>query len=333
MAAQAPDDLEAFFNGCTEMPGTYNGVTLVEVIGANPYFKQLMHQFFHHLNVIVHVFQQHGLASKGNPGIGKLFACFFHLRRNFVGMGEVDAHIQRMIFLQHVDQGAGDALRQNSWHFGADADDLDMGNAPQPRKQVFHMQLGHGKGVSSGNQDIADLGMLLDVIKAGLPRFNPDVAFIFCHHARTRTVPAIGGAEAGNQEQNPVGIAVHQPRHGHGSILAARVGHFLRRNQRFLDPRNDLPPDRAIGIVGIDEIEELGRDAHAQLCPGEQHPRAFLRREAEVGFQGLEIGDPIAQLPAPIIPLLWSGPRPMAWVGRCKMELGQLNSLPVELTG
>ena len=60
-----------------------------------------------------------------------------------------------------------------------------------------------------------------------------------------------------------------QARHRHVRIFAARIGHFMRRSPRFLDARDDLPADRAVGIIAIDEVEKIRRDGERELVAGE----------------------------------------------------------------
>src|ERR1035441_4699872 len=79
---------------------------------------------------------------------------------------------------------------------------------------------------------------------------------------------------------------------------------FPLRNMRLLDPRDDLPANRAVLVGGVDEVEEVGRDGQCQLVIGQRGAGDFLRRER--GHQALELlygGDAVLELPLPVGPV------------------------------
>ena len=87
-------------------------------------------------------------------------------------------------------------------------------------------------------------------------------------------------------------------------ILAARVAHFPGGRVGFLDARNDLPPDRAVLVRRIDQVEEIRRDGQGQLVVGEARARPLLRREGRhQPLQLLQRGDPVLELPVPVVPV------------------------------
>ena len=130
------------------------------------------------------------------------------------------------------------------------------------------------------------------------------VAAGVAHQPRPRAIPAIGRAPVRHQEQHPVRIPVHQPGHRRMRVLAARVAHLPRRHVRFLDPRDDLPANRAVLVGRVNEIEEVRRDGQRQLVIGQRRPGDFLRRQRR--HQPLKLFDrrnAVFELPMPIIPV------------------------------
>ena len=65
-------------------------------------------------------------------------------------------------------------------------------------------------------------------------------------------------------------------------IFATGVGHFRGVSVGFLDARDDLSADRAIGIGGVNEVEEVRRDGSGQLGPGEENTSTLFFGENQV---------------------------------------------------
>jgi hypothetical protein len=195
-------------------------------------------------------------------------------------MIHVDAHPERMEFLEHRAQFRRDPLRQEDRHPAADAEKLDVFDGAQAAQQILEPPSERRSASPPDKEHVAHFGVLLQVIDGAV---EIEFEFLFAHaadDAAARAVAAIGGAPVGDEKEDAVGIAMHQPRHGHVVILAARIGHVGRLVGHLLDARDDLAADRAIGIERIDQVEEIGRDAHGQLGVGEQHPGVFFARSA-----------------------------------------------------
>ena len=111
--------------------------------------------------------------------------------------------------------------------------------------------------------------MAADVINLPVELGVEIVAAGVADQPRTRAVPAIRGAPVRHQEQHPVGVSVHQPGHGRMRILAAGVAHLPGRDMGLLDPRDDLPADRAVLVRRVNQVEEIGRDGQRQLVVGQ----------------------------------------------------------------
>ena len=85
-------------------------------------------------------------------------------------------------------------------------------------------------------------------------------------------------------------------------ILAARVGHVIRRRPRFLDSRNDLTPNRVIRIVCGQQVKKVWRNGQREFVPGEQNTAAFLGAQFQMFLELRESGNPVFELPFPIVP-------------------------------
>ena len=80
-----------------------------------------MYQRLHGGQAVVDAAQQHALVAQRNARVGEAFERGLDLGGQLARMVDVDAHPQRMIFLQHRAEFGRDALRQEDRHARADA--------------------------------------------------------------------------------------------------------------------------------------------------------------------------------------------------------------------
>jgi hypothetical protein len=106
---------------------------------------------------------------------------------------------------------------------------------------------------------------------------------------------------------------MHQSWYRHIAIFPAGVSHFERRRNGFLDPRDYLPPDGAIRVAGIDEIEEVRSYRESKFVPGEKHTGPLFAGEIDFAGQLVESRDPIFELPFPVVPEIWIDLGPVTW--------------------
>jgi len=97
-------------------------------------------------------------------------------------------------------------------------------------------------------------------------------------------VAAIGCAAVGDEKKDAIGVAVDESGDWHVGIFATGVGQFRKVGVGFLNARDDLSADRAIGIGGMNEIEEVRRDGSGQFGPGEENTGSFFFRECKAFF-------------------------------------------------
>ena len=165
--------------------------------------------------------------------------------------------------------------------------------------------------------------MLFEITKRFL---EIGVQFLFADaadDAAARAIAAITRATIGHEKQNAIRITMHQSRHRHVRIFTARIGHVVRRRPGLFDPRDDLAPDRIVRIlIARDQVEKMRRDGEREFVAGKQHPAAFLVAQVEIFLELGERGDPILELPFPIVPKFRRDPAiagPIA--GRVRDEL------------
>ena len=151
------------------------------------------------------------------------------------GMGEVDAHPQRMMLPEHLDQRTRHAHGQHDRHLGADPHELHMLDGAQAPEQIVEPVVGERQRIAARDEHVADLGMVRDVSERILPLRPAEgvVAARLAHHARAGAVAAIGRAEAGREEQHAVRVAVHEAGHHAMAVLAERIVGLARRLQIF----------------------------------------------------------------------------------------------------
>jgi hypothetical protein len=87
------------------------------------------------------------------------------------------------------------------------------------------------------------------------------------------------------------------------AVLAEAVLHHPDERTLLAAERDHLASDRAVGIAGVDEADEVGRDVDAELVVGGQALALLLGQLEDLGDL-VEVVDPVRQLPAPVVPLL-----------------------------
>jgi hypothetical protein len=93
------------------------------------------------------------------------------------------------------------------------------------------------------------------------------------------------------------------------AVLGQRVLHHRGEGFLLAAQRDDLPPDRVVRIVGVDQAGEVGRDVDAELVRCAQALALFVG-QVEHRRDFFERVDPVRKLPAPVIPLLVGDVRP-----------------------
>ncbi len=178
-----------------------------------------------------------------------------------------------------------------------------MGNRPQLAQQLIQAVIAEQQRITTTKQDITNLRVLADISnglgKVGMQLLLPGTA----DHAAAGAITTVRGTAVSYQKQNPIGIAMNQAGNRHVIILATGIDQFPRRGGHFLDTGNDLAPDGAFRIGAINQVEEIGGDSQSQFVSCFFHALPLFWGQCDQGLQCLKRGQPVTQLPAPVVPV------------------------------
>src|SRR6266545_4483439 len=109
-------------------------------------------------------------------------------------MIDMHTHPERMMFRQHRAKLRRDPLRQENRHPRADAEELNVRDRSQPRKQLVDPFIAENKSVSTAQKHVAHFGVRFEIAECFL---EICVQFLFAdaaYHATPRTVAAVARA-------------------------------------------------------------------------------------------------------------------------------------------
>ena len=139
-----------------------------------------------------------------------------------------------------------------------------MGHLAKLADDVFKPVIVLHESVAAGEQDVADLGMVADILEAGIDLLGGNGGVMLACEPSAGAVAAVHGALVGDEEQDPVGIAVGQTGNGGVGVLVKRIELILGSLIELCCRGNALTADGIIGIVRVDEREIIRGDSHAQ---------------------------------------------------------------------
>ena len=262
MALEGPDDAHAGLHRGAKMVGALGQVRLVQVVGFHPSQKQLVHQAFHDLRVIVDAFEQNGLGAQRHARVRQHAAGGFYLRRQFVRVVEMQVHVNRVVLLDDLAELGGDPLRQSARDARADADDFQMRDRSQRLENALQQMVGQQQRISSRKDHVAHFCMVSQVRdgEVQLPLLEKSG---FPHQALARAEPAVDRTLVGHHEQHPVRIPVYEVGHRAHHVFHQRVclGVLVLQFGRVGD---HLPPDRVALL--FDGGHDRRRNAHWVLA-------------------------------------------------------------------
>ncbi len=171
VAPQALDDLHALGDRRAEVRRAGNRVALVEVIGTDPHLSSPWTNCFIVSTLLLTppsstVWQPSGMPASAS----RVHA--WSTRASFVGVGEVDAHPERMMLPQHAAQLGRDPLRQDGGHFRAQPQELDVRDPRRRPENPVEPLVAHGQRIAAGDEDVADGRRLADVFEPFQPGFG-----------------------------------------------------------------------------------------------------------------------------------------------------------------
>jgi len=269
VATEAFDDFDSFVDAGAEVGGSFDEVTLVEVIRSDPADEEFVHEFFLDFYAVVDSFKKDALVSERDAGVGESVERFFDFTGEFARVVGVDGDEERVVLRQHGAEGGGDPLGEKDGDATADADELNVGDGVQTGEDFFEAGVREQQGVTAGEQDVADFRCVFEILEGCFPLGFKFLVGYTGDHSTAGAVATVGGTAVGDEKENAVWVAVDEPGDGHVGILAAGVAHFRGVGERFFDPGDDLSADRAVGVVGVDEVKKVGGDRHRELIAGE----------------------------------------------------------------
>src|SRR5690606_15481585 len=118
-----------------------------------------------------------------------------------------------------------------------------------------------------------------------------------------RAVTAVDRAEIRHEQQDPVRVAVHEPRDRARTVLAERVVLLARRGFELAERRHDCAAQRLARVVRIDEAHVVRGNTGRQRPLVAANRFALVVRQPEHALELLEAANSIAVLPTPVVPL------------------------------
>jgi len=267
-SAKGFNNFDSLADRSAKVGASADEITLVEVVGANSTHQQFVHEVFHYLNIVIHAFEKHTLIAQRNSVVGQKVETVPDLGGEFFRVVGMNAHPKGMVLLKHAAKLRGDALGKKNGDPTPDAEELDMRDGSYPAQEIFQFVIGKKQGITTGKENIADFGVRFEIAKSF---FEVGVQFLFpgaAYDAAAGAIPAVGGAAIGNEKEDPVGIPMDEAGDGHVIVLAAGIGHFALAEDGLFEAGNDLPPDWAMRVGWIDQVEKMWSDPESEFLPG-----------------------------------------------------------------
>ncbi len=201
------------------------------------------------------------MRAEGATGAGELGEGLFGGGVELGRVVEVDVDEDRVVLGDHPTEIVGDPLRQVMRDAGVDADDLDVRDVAQVLEEVLETPVRQHQGVAAGEDDVANLGMLAQVLERRIELVERDLLRI-SDLAAARAKPTVGRADGADQEEDAVGVPVRDIRDRRILVLAERVDDSV--DDLVLVGRGDVLIPK--GVAGLlDRSERRGRDSEVEL--------------------------------------------------------------------
>ncbi len=188
----------------------------------------------------------------------------------------MDAQPDGAVFTKNFGELGRDALRKKNRNPRTNPDKFDVLDGTETPEKRVQLGIREQQRVATRQQYIANLGMLLDILQTGFKLGMEIIGLGVGNQAAARAITAIRCTTIGHQEQDAVGVAMDDTRDGHRPLFANRILGLARGDVGLLDSRNHLSAHRAVRVLGVDQIEEVGRDRKRELMRCEQAPFSLL---------------------------------------------------------
>jgi hypothetical protein len=150
----------------------------------------------------------------------------------------MNTHVKGFEPFEDPYQIRGNSLGKHHRDLGSYPYHLDMGYGEDFGEQPFDSLIGQGKGVSSGNYDIAYYRGIPDVFDGFLPMLFQSFRMT-TYQSGTGTISTIDRTKTRSQKKGTVRIPVHNARDRTGVLFMQRVFAFTCTGKRFPDRRDD----------------------------------------------------------------------------------------------
>jgi hypothetical protein len=268
---------------------------------------------------VVDALQEHGVVVDGQAGHAQAIAGPGALGGHLAGVVEVGLDPDLVGGREDRDQlVVVEPLRQGDRDARADADDVDVLQAREARQEELELLQGHGQGVAAGDDDVADLGVVADVLDHAAVVARDGVPAAALHRgALARAEPAIHGADVRRDQQRAVGVAVGQAGDRRVLVLVERVLFLGAGGAGQLRGGGDrLEPDRIGRVEPIDQGEVVRGDRQLVLGLEDVQGAPILDGEGEQLGQLPGVADGVLRLPPPVVPLVVGDVGPGGVAGR-----------------
>jgi hypothetical protein len=171
------------------------------------------------------------------------------------------------------------------------ADDPDVIDSREIRHDLGEPSRRQHQGIAAGQDHFPDFWMRADVVeRVAIRAFRKRRRLAGADHLAAKTKPAIHRTDMDQLEQHSIGIAMHDPADRRMRMIANRIGVLARSSHQFLSAWNELPRDRIVGIIRIDQRGHLGRHRH-------RIARRDLFQIGKIGHSCKPIGSQLGRLP------------------------------------
>ena len=289
--------------GVRKWPGALDQVALVEVVRPDPVLDEPVDERPLDVDAVVDAGEQDRLVADRQAGLRQLVDRARDLGRDLVRVVEVEVDPERVVLLEHRAELVVDPLRQEHRHARADPDDLDVGDLAEAAEDRLEELRRERQAVAAADQHVADLRRAAQVVELRLVVLAVEVLGRVADDPRPRAVAAVARALGRDEHQHPVRVAMHEAGHRGVAVLGERVLHHRGEGLLLAPERDHLAADRVVGVVGVDQADEVRRDVDPELVGGAE-AGPLLVGQVEDRLDLLEVVDPVAELPAPVVPLL-----------------------------
>ena len=176
------------------------------------------------------------------------------------------------------------------------------GISRRPRRIDLEQLRRERQAVAARDEDVAHLRRPAQVLELGLVVAAVEVLGRVADDPRSRAVAAVAGALGRDQHQDAIRVAMDEAGHRRVAVLGERVLHHRGEGLVLATARDDLAADRVVGVLGVDQADEVGRDVDPELV-GRRQAVALVVGQLEDLLDLGEVVDPMAELPAPVVPL------------------------------